>query len=110
MLNNKLIIVAMCVLLPFAGSALAGGDVEKGKALTEEYECSECHEDNLLGDGSDDFPPIAGMDPAEQIQAFKDYASGEREDEEGDMKELAGKLSDQDLADLAAYLSTLPGK
>ena len=110
MLNHKLIIVAICVLLPFAGSAFAGGDVDRGKALTEEYECSECHEDNLLGDGSDDFPPIAGMDPAEQIQAFKDYGSVKRKDEEGDMKELAGKLSDQDLADLAAYLATLPGK
>ena len=55
MLNHKLSIVAMCVLLPLAGSAFAGGDVDRGKALTEEHECAECHEDNLLGDPAKGF-------------------------------------------------------
>ena len=49
------------------------------------------------------------MDAAEQLKELMAFKSGEREDEEGDMIDSVEDLSEQDMADLAAYYATLPG-
>ena len=58
------------------------------------------------GDGGD-TPAIAGMDEAAHVDALKGYASGEKEDASGMMADYAVALSEQDMADLAAYYATL---
>ena len=65
-----------------------------------------CHGDSGEGDG-DETPAIAGMDEAEHVAALKAYASGERDDPSGMMADYAVDLSEQDMADLAAYYATL---
>jgi cytochrome c553 len=57
--------------------------------------------------GDEDSPKLAGLDPAEHVAALKGYASGERVDEMEMMGDIASELSEQDMADLAAYYATL---
>lgn len=104
MLIKKLIVATMFVSIFAVASVQAAGDVAKGKKLAEE-DCEDCHGDDGLGD--EDNPPIAGMDPKEHIQELMDYKSGKRVDENEDME--AEDLSEQDMADVAAYYATLPG-
>ncbi len=106
MLTKKLIIAMMFILMLAAGSAQAGGDAAKGAELA--VDCADCHGDDGLGD--EDIPAIAGMDAAKQLKELMDFKSGAREDEEEDMVDSVADLSEQDMADLAAYFATLPGK
>lgn len=96
--------IALLLLLAAAGPALAGGDAERGQALSED--CAMCHGDNGEGDG-DEAPAIAGMDEAEHVAALKAYASGERPDPSEMMADYAAALSEQDMADVAAYYANL---
>ena len=105
MLTKKLIIAAMFMLMLLAGSVQAGGDPAKGEELA--LDCADCHGDDGLGD--EDVPAIAGMDAADQVKELMAFKSGEREDEEEDMVDSVEDLSEQDMADLAAYFSSLPG-
>jgi cytochrome c553 len=102
-MNSKLLIASMILMLA-AGTALAGGDASRGESLAED--CAMCHGDNGEGDG-DETPAIAGMDEAEHVAALKAYAAGERDDPSGMMADTAAELSEQDMADLAAYYATL---
>jgi cytochrome c553 len=105
MLTKKLIIAAMFMLMLLAGNVQAGGDPAKGEELA--LDCADCHGDDGLGD--EDVPAIAGMDAADQVKELMAFKSGEREDEEEDMIDSVEDLSEQDMADLAAYYSSLPG-
>ena len=96
----------MCVLSLFAANAQAEGDAARGHELAE-Y-CADCHGDNGLGD--EDVPTIAGMDAADIRKQLMDFKSGARVDEYESMVDTAADLSEQDIADLAAYFTTLPGK
>ena len=102
----RLLFALMFTLALVAGTAQAGGDVANGQALSED--CAGCHGDDGMGD--DETPALAGMDEAAHVAALQGYASGEREDESGMMADYAAGLSEQDMADLAAYYATLPGK
>ena len=105
MLTKKLIIAMMFILMLAAGSVQAGGDAAKGQELA--VDCADCHGDDGMGD--EDIPTIAGMDAAEHAKALADFKSGAREDEEENMIDSVADLSEQDMADLAAYYATLPG-
>jgi cytochrome c553 len=103
MFNRKLMFASMFALILVAGYAQAGGDPARGKELT--MDCEDCHGDDGMGD--DEFPRLAGLEEAyivEQLTAFK---SGERVDENEIMPMYAEDLSDQDMADLASYYSSL---
>lgn len=106
MFSKRLIIAMMFILMLVAGSAQAGGDAARGAELAED--CAGCHGDDGLGD--EDIPAIAGMDAAKHAQILADFKSGAREDEEENMIDSVAELSEQDMADLAAYFATLPGE
>lgn len=97
MVSKGFMALAAGLMLVAASSAQAG-DASAGKAKSES--CAGCHGDN----GKDD-PPIAGMEETKFIQAMKEYQSGERKHKA--MTKAATRLSEADLADLAAYYATL---
>ena len=105
MLTKKLIFAVMFMLMLAAGAVQAGGDPAKGLELSEE--CVDCHGDDGMGD--EDNPKIAGLDKAEHIKLLQGYKSGEIPDEDEMMLDYVVDLSDQDMADLAAYYATLDG-
>ena len=102
MLTKKLIIAMMFISMLAAGSAQAGGDAARGADLA--VDCADCHGDD--GKGDEDVPSIAGMDAAKHAKALADFKSGAVESE--DMIDYAEDLSEQDMADIAAYYATLP--
>jgi len=102
-MTTKLIIAALFVLMLASGSVLAGGDAARGGELAAD--CADCH--GADGAGDEDNPKLAGMDEAAFVAALQGYKSGELEDESGMMADYAVDLSDQDMADLAAYYKSL---
>jgi len=100
-MTRKLLIAMMFMLMLVAGSVQAGGDAARGAELSSD--CADCH--GADGKGDDDIPALAGMDAAEHAKKLADYKSGAIE---GDMTDFVGDLSEQDMADLAAYFATLP--
>jgi cytochrome c553 len=103
MLTKKLIIAMMFILMLAVGSAQAGGDAAKGAELA--VDCADCHGDDGMGD--DDIPAIAGMDAAKHAKMLADFKSGAVESE--DMADYVQDLSEQDMADIAAYYASLSG-
>ena len=103
MLTKKLIITMMFILMLAAGGVQAGGDAAKGAELADN--CAACHGDDGMGD--EDIPAIAGEDAAKLVKKLTDFKSGAVEGD--DMTYIAADLSDQDIADVAAYYATLSG-
>ena len=103
MLKKKWIFAVMSVLLLSAGTIQAGGDPARGLELAED--CVDCHGDD--GKGDEDNPQIAGLDAAKHVDMLKGYKSGEIVDESEMMFDYVEGLSEQDMADLAAYYATL---
>ncbi len=87
-----------------AMSALAqAGDAELGKAKAEQV-CKTCH--GMDGKGIDDtYPKLAGQYADYMEQALKDYRAGNRKN--AIMAGFAATLTDEDIANLAKYYSTL---
>ena len=102
--SARLTAAAALMVVGIMGTAQAAGDVEAGaeKAAT----CAACHG----ADGISQiltYPILAGQYPSYLTQALKSYRDGTRQN--AIMAGFAGALSDQDIADLAAYFSALPG-
>ena len=100
---NKLttaILIAAGVIL--AGPA-AAGDAAAGKELAM-GSCADCHGED--GAGDEDYPALAGMAEADFIKAMKAYADGTNKASPKMTKE-AKKLSDAQLADMAAFYASL---
>jgi cytochrome c553 len=103
-MKRMLPIVGACALLGFVVTAQAAGDVQAGKAKAGA--CSGCHGAN--GQGIAPNPALAGKSEADIVQALNDYKSGKRANPI--MKTFANPLSDQDIANVAAYYASLKAK
>jgi cytochrome c553 len=95
------LIVGLVVSLGFVGAAQAGGDAQAGKAKAAS--CAGCHGAN--GQGTGNNPALAGMKESAFIQDMHDFKSGKKASPV--MKSFAAQLSDQDIANLAAYYASL---
>ncbi len=101
-MKKFLISIAACAFLGAIGSAVAGGDPAAGKAKSAT--CAGCH-------GTDgislvpNYPNLAGQKEAYLVKAINDYKSGARND--ATMNPMVAPLSDTDIANLAAYFSSL---
>jgi len=102
MMKRMLLIGA--VVTGLAGTAQAAGDANAGKAKAKT--CAACHGAN--GEGKSPNPALAGKPEDQFVQALNDYKSGKRAN--AVMKTLAASLSEQDMANLAAYYASLKGK
>ena len=90
--------------LAFANSVYAGGDAEAGKSKAAV--CAACH--GADGNSSNPiWPSLAGQNEKyliKQLQAFKAGADGGRKGASAaQMYGMAAGLSEQDMADIAAY-------
>jgi cytochrome c553 len=97
----KLLSVAIVVSVSAIGAAQAAGDVQAGKAKAAA--CAGCHGAN--GQGVSPNPALTGKTEDQLLQAMKDYKSGKRDN--AIMKGMVSALSDQDMANLAAYFVSL---
>ncbi len=88
--------------------AQAAGDTARGKTLG--YTCLGCHGviDYKNAYPTYSVPKLVGQHPEYIVQALKEYKSGERG--HATMHAQASSMSDQDMEDIAAYLSGTPIK
>jgi cytochrome c553 len=100
-MKRAVLAAGLIVLIGALGTAYAAGDAAAGKAKAAS--CASCHGAN--GQGSGDNPKLAGKPEAELAQALQEFKAGKRSNTM--MKSLARRLSDQDIANLAAYYSSL---
>jgi cytochrome c553 len=92
----------LACLAALAAPVHAEGDAEAGKGKTAM--CAGCH--GIAGfrtayPETYHVPKLGGQNAAYLVSALKAYKSGDRN--HPTMKAIAGSLSDQDMADLAAY-------
>ena len=100
-MKHALLTLGIVASLGIAVSAHAAGDAAAGKAKAAS--CSGCHGANGEGKGSN--PSLAGKPEGALAQSMRDYKSGKRDN--AMMKGFVGKLSDQDIDNLAAYYASL---
>ncbi|HEV7608003.1 MAG TPA: c-type cytochrome [Steroidobacteraceae bacterium] len=96
--------VVLLLLAPLASMAQApAGDAKRGQVLA--YTCNGCHAipnyKNVYPTYS--VPKLHGQRPEYLLAALKAYKSGERS--HGTMHSQASSMNEQDMADVAAYLS-----
>ncbi len=101
---KKIQLLLSALLLVTTGSALAGGDAAAGekKAML----CMSCHGAKGIS-ASPLWPNLAGQKDAYLVKQLKDFKKGAREDSM--MVMMAKQLSEDDMENLAAYYSSLPG-
>ncbi len=89
------------------------GNAENGKILTESGKiltaksCADCHNETSSN------PQLDGQLPTYLYKQLVDYKNGNRKDPAATMNDWASKLSEQNMADLAAYYgkqAAKPGK
>ncbi len=101
-MKKVLVAVAGSVLLFGASVSMAGGDAAAGKAKAAM--CAGCHGAN--GKSSNGmWPNLAGQKEAYLVKQLKAFRDGTRKDPT--MSSMAKPLSDADIANLAAYFSSL---
>jgi len=97
----RVLLSATTILFLAIGGAQAAGDAAAGK--TKAAACGGCHGAN--GQGVSPNPALAGQNEAQLLQELQDYKSGKRTN--AVMKALTAGLTDQDMANLAAYFASL---
>ena len=98
---TRMLLSAGMIFLLAMSAAQAAGDPAAGKAKA--VACAGCHGAN--GQGVPPNPALAGKSEDQLLQALKDFKSGKRSN--AVMKAMTAGLSDQDMANLAAYYASL---
>jgi cytochrome c553 len=104
-MNASLLRISLVVALALATPALAqqtSGDPAAGKKKTSS--CQACHGKNGMA-VLPEAPNIAGQPAIYLAKALTDYKTGKRENEM--MSLMVQELSDQDIADLAAWYASI---
>jgi cytochrome c553 len=120
----SLVSIALCgsVMAAQSASDLAKGDAAKGKAIYAERKCATCHRTDKADDKGGKMSTILGdtvgkLSPAEIKSWLTDTAAMEAKlpkppvvKMSGFIKNLKPALTESDVANLVAYLKTLPAK
>ena len=103
---------AALLWLSLACAPAQAGDPARGKLKIDSERCQECHgvdgnaSDNPDGLGNEGkFPKLAGQSPDYIIKQVHDFRSGARNHQT--MYLMATAVSDEDLADIAAYFGSV---
>ncbi len=109
---NKLFAGVAFALCALTSLAHANGDIDNGKALTAKYNCASCHGAQFNSPVDPSYPKLAGQHADYLEHALVSYKRGvDGMNGRGNaiMGGMAKPLSHQDMADIAAYISSLPG-
>lgn len=96
--------IAILCITAVTTTAMAA-DAAAGKEKTTS--CAGCHGMEGISDAGM-FPNLAGQHAEYLESALKDYREGARENDM--MSPMAKGLTDEDIADIAAYYSSVKGK
>ena len=97
--------LAIALGMVLASTVHAAGDPEAGKAKSAI--CAGCH--GTDGNSTNpEWPKLAGQHPGYLAKQLRDYKAGKRNN--ATMNGMVATLSDQDMADLAAYFGSQTAK
>ena len=102
------------IIALFAGvvslNAFAGGNITNGEALAKKYNCAACHGADYSKAIDPSYPKLAGQHADYLAHALVAYKRGDGPNGRNNpiMTGQVKPLSDRDIADIAAYLSSLP--
>jgi len=77
----------------------------RGKAKADEVLCTMCHLGGFLG--QNEIPRVAGQHYAYVVKQMRDFKTGKRTNDAGNMASVTRTLSERDIEDLAHFLSSL---
>lgn len=103
-MGRAVILTAALIALWIPAQAHAGGDPELGRAKSTT--CTACHGPDGRGTAPN-YPVLAGQHEEYLVYALTQYRSGERKN--AIMAGFATNLSDDDIADLAAWYASMEG-
>ena len=108
MMKPVVLLVTCLALFALASPASAKGDIAKGKTLA--YTCTGCHGIAEYKNAYPSYrvPKIGGQNEQYIIAALIGYKKHERN--HPTMQAQAQSFSDEDIANIAAYLSSLKAK
>jgi cytochrome c553 len=89
-----------------ASATLAPESVVRGRERVDMLECAACHGTSFLGSG--DIPRLAGQQPGYLDRQLQSFGHGERHHPLTGIGTRMYALTDQETADIAAYLHALP--
>ncbi|MDC8758696.1 c-type cytochrome [Janthinobacterium fluminis] len=105
---KNILAALFCSTISF--SAVAGGNIDAGKALAEKYNCASCHGKDLNSPIDPSYPKLAGQHKDYLEHALTTYKRGDGANGRNNaiMTGQVKPLTNQDIKDLAAYLHSLP--
>lgn len=106
---KKLIIALFCSAVSLSATA---GNVANGEALAKKYNCASCHGADYSKPIDPSYPKLAGQHASYLEFALKAYKRGDGPNGRNNaiMAGFAKPLSNKDMADIAAYLNSLPSE
>ncbi|MBX6319546.1 cytochrome c [Pigmentiphaga sp.] len=114
--RHRFSVAAVLLSLSAAVPAFAAGDVAAGKAVYDRVNCASCHGADAKTSIDPSYPQLAGQHADYLVHALKAYRRGQSNAapsanirKNAIMGAFAVQLSDKDIEDVAAYLSSLPG-
>lgn len=99
----RLSLIGSAIVLAIVSAQADAASIYAGQVKAAAV-CAQCHGIKSPSAGAP-FPPLAGRDAAYLQSALKQYRDKTRVSEV--MNNIAGSLSDQDIANIAAYYSRL---
>ena len=108
----KKMIALLAVLLAGVSLNVFAGNIEAGKAAAAKYNCASCHGADYNSPVDPSYPKLAGQHADYLEHALTAYQRGANASNgrgNAIMGGMAKPLSKKDIADIAAYLSSLPG-
>jgi cytochrome c553 len=105
---KKLIIALVAAVVSV--NAGAAGNIASGEALAKKYSCAACHGADFNKPVDPSYPKLAGQHPDYLAHALVAYKRGDGANGRNNaiMSGQVKPLSDKDIADIAAYLGSLP--
>ncbi len=96
----------ICAIAMSATMPVAAQDAKKGQELAQQT-CAECHGKDFVVGVDPSFPSLAGQYQDYLEKVLRDYKSGARNN--AIMNAIAKAMTRDDIRNVSAYLSELPG-
>lgn len=81
------------------------GRMERARAIIEQHRCNFCHQGNYKGEQN--VPRLAGQREDYLTKAMRNYKNNTRRGYDASMADVFYQISDEQVSDLAYYLSRL---
>lgn len=111
-MNNVMQRIVLSLALGALGASASAADIARGAALAKTHNCASCHGADFNKPIDPSYPKLAGQHADYLTTALRAYKRGAGPNGRVNpiMAALVQPLSNRDMADLGAYLGSLPGQ